>query len=387
MQTMLLTRDDFTKAIAADPAVAKALGLKAKRKPTTVRLKRQEALKRSHKAIRQFLAHDAELTTFKKRRIAGKKLRPGEENEALAHARSAEGSFRESMKHFGAFVAGNRTVFEPVVAAANRRTADAAFFSHPCFMSLKEAKVARDTGLNLSHASLAYDDAVLGRFSKNKAKRSTMSHKQLVKAIDRMSRTAVYGDSPLRLVQRGYVTLEGAGFFDFVLAVVDAVAAVVAAVVTVAATIAVIIAHPTPLGVIAAGAIFTTGMAVATGFADAARAAANRFNLGNSLAAYPERYMLSSGQSPPPQITGMSGSVATMLWAGQSPPQITGGTTSVPAYGLVGNLSRSKREVHQTFCPWLHLIDGRHIGRFDSLASAHSAGLDNCAYCIGGSKR
>lgn len=55
--------------------------------------------------------------------------------------------------------------------------------------------------------------------------------------------------------------------------------------------------------------------------------------------------------------------------------------------GYYGNHNRSKMEVHRMHCSWLHLINPSNIRIYGSLDDAHSAGLDNCHYCIGGSKR
>lgn len=68
-----------------------------------------------------------------------------------------------------------------------------------------------------------------------------------------------------------------------------------------------------------------------------------------------------------------------------------------PTYGerFVGNTN--KREVHDldneqtgaNECQIDEIISAGHAVTFspDSLAQAHSEGYDNCAYCIGGSRR
>jgi len=55
-----------------------------------------------------------------------------------------------------------------------------------------------------------------------------------------------------------------------------------------------------------------------------------------------------------------------------------------------GNIS--EKEVHdldneKTCCQINETIAARHALPFNDLATAHKAGHDNCAYCIGGSTR
>jgi len=52
----------------------------------------------------------------------------------------------------------------------------------------------------------------------------------------------------------------------------------------------------------------------------------------------------------------------------------------------------SEKEVHDldnetTQCQINEIIAAGHAVPFSSLETAHSAGYDNCAYCIGGSQR
>jgi hypothetical protein len=54
---------------------------------------------------------------------------------------------------------------------------------------------------------------------------------------------------------------------------------------------------------------------------------------------------------------------------------------------VIGNMSRSKLEVHLPNCSFLHLARPDHLRTLDTLADAQAAGLDNCYYCIGGSMR
>jgi hypothetical protein len=58
----------------------------------------------------------------------------------------------------------------------------------------------------------------------------------------------------------------------------------------------------------------------------------------------------------------------------------------------LGNSSPSKMEVHdldneKTLCQIDEIIKARHDRPYNSLTAAQTAGFDNCAYCIGGSKR
>lgn len=54
---------------------------------------------------------------------------------------------------------------------------------------------------------------------------------------------------------------------------------------------------------------------------------------------------------------------------------------------VIGNISRSKLEVHVPNCTRLYAIRADHLRTLETLADARAAGLDNCYYCIGGSMR
>ena len=54
---------------------------------------------------------------------------------------------------------------------------------------------------------------------------------------------------------------------------------------------------------------------------------------------------------------------------------------------VMGNMSRSKLEVHLPNCSFARLISAEHARTFSTLLDAKAAGLDNCYYCIGGSTR
>lgn len=51
------------------------------------------------------------------------------------------------------------------------------------------------------------------------------------------------------------------------------------------------------------------------------------------------------------------------------------------------NVSSSKMEVHRVNCPWLHLVSNKNIRVYSNIESAHQAGMDNCHWCIGDSRR
>jgi hypothetical protein len=58
----------------------------------------------------------------------------------------------------------------------------------------------------------------------------------------------------------------------------------------------------------------------------------------------------------------------------------------------LANISPSKLEVHdldneKTNCQIDEIIRAGHDKAYTSLASAHADGYDNCAYCLGSSKR
>ena len=58
----------------------------------------------------------------------------------------------------------------------------------------------------------------------------------------------------------------------------------------------------------------------------------------------------------------------------------------------LANKSPSKKEVHdldneKTLCQIDEVIRAGHDEPYSTLAAAHAAGYDNCAYCLGGSTR
>lgn len=58
----------------------------------------------------------------------------------------------------------------------------------------------------------------------------------------------------------------------------------------------------------------------------------------------------------------------------------------------LANVSPSKKEVHDldqetSQCQINEIIAAGHDRPFNSLEAAHAQGYDNCAYCLGGSRR
>lgn len=91
--------------------------------------------------------------------------------------------------------------------------------------------------------------------------------------------------------------------------------------------------------------------------------------------------------SSPPPPSQFSPSINASV-AGETASQLQ--VPSIPMYAaeyFLGNFSRSKMEVHRTNCHWLSLANPLHLQSVKSLDEAHSRGLDNCAYCLGNSKR
>lgn len=57
----------------------------------------------------------------------------------------------------------------------------------------------------------------------------------------------------------------------------------------------------------------------------------------------------------------------------------------VAGFAFVGN--RNTRELHRKKCPWIHKMSSYNKIPFGDIRQAHRRGFDNCAYCIGDSKR
>jgi hypothetical protein len=58
-----------------------------------------------------------------------------------------------------------------------------------------------------------------------------------------------------------------------------------------------------------------------------------------------------------------------------------------PKILYIGNKDKNHMEVHQHACPWLELVKSINKVKFTNLIDAHKQGFDNCAHCLGGSKR
>ena len=58
-----------------------------------------------------------------------------------------------------------------------------------------------------------------------------------------------------------------------------------------------------------------------------------------------------------------------------------------PKILFIANKDKYHMEVHQDTCPWLGLVKKSNKVRFTNLIDAHKQGFDNCAHCLGGSKR
>ncbi len=54
-------------------------------------------------------------------------------------------------------------------------------------------------------------------------------------------------------------------------------------------------------------------------------------------------------------------------------------------FDFIGNANT--REVHKKTCEWVGRMSDKNKRGFRSLSNAHKAGYDNCAYCLGGSRR
>ena len=54
-------------------------------------------------------------------------------------------------------------------------------------------------------------------------------------------------------------------------------------------------------------------------------------------------------------------------------------------FDYIGN--RNTKEVHKTDCEWVSRMSKSNRVGFRTLEHAHALGYDNCAYCIGDSKR
>ncbi len=76
------------------------------------------------------------------------------------------------------------------------------------------------------------------------------------------------------------------------------------------------------------------------------------------------------------------------LFAGSKVPilkPMQGKTKKLNDFEFIGNINT--REIHMRECSWVAQISKQNIVGFRSLTNAHKEGYDNCAYCIGESKR
>lgn len=58
-----------------------------------------------------------------------------------------------------------------------------------------------------------------------------------------------------------------------------------------------------------------------------------------------------------------------------------------PKILYIGNKDKKHLEVHRYDCAWLEMVKSANKVKFTNLVDAHKQGFDNCAHCLGGSKR
>ena len=58
-----------------------------------------------------------------------------------------------------------------------------------------------------------------------------------------------------------------------------------------------------------------------------------------------------------------------------------------PKILYIGNKDKGHLEVHRYDCAWLDMVKSANKIKFTNLVEAHKQGFDNCAHCLGGSKR
>lgn len=394
--TMASTRDEFANGVLAVPKVKKALD--------GARLEGKRFLTQAKRSLEKLMDFEDEAIEFKTMVVKGSKISFAEELAFVRSAHRAELAYRKLNGALLAWLQANAQTLNPLIRELRRRTDETLLFAHPAFMDVEFAEELSDTGIDLDQQTALYEDVVFGEYQSCAETLASLSFRSLLAEVASQAKDGRYIEGPYHLVRRGYITFSGAGrrgkkrrarrrerrqkrwarrpkWLNRM-----------AGTIKVGAGAAVF-----GFGVYRGGAMTLGGLASGNNLMAAAGAAVVvvSASAGTRIVRRGLEQIDFDAEPEPKIIAENYNSLAAPEGRGPGPSKVVAGLTVNPPVSTrrtkpkhyLGNMSRTKRELHSTDCAFLHLIDSQHLRRFGSLASARKSGLDNCHYCLGESKR
>lgn len=337
-------------------------------------------VRRVVRILKELRSYHKQVVSLAARRVQGKKVSLESELALVRAGVIAEKRFCElvaltaklSERHPAADAYG------PAIASYPHETA---IFANPAFLDRDETKLLKYLGADYQIAYGSYENHYLPR---RKQVQQLLADKKLriryMSQVGKVASRIPFAESPRNLVVQGVITFGGDGWWDALCAaVVSAVAAVVSVVAPPAAPLLVPIA-------IGAATTAVHEVAEAVGILEEDNEITIRATWDLDIwkskkteqdAALP--FLASDSNSRALSTTLPSGVVSAAR------PRTR--TTTLVGGEYIANTSYRKREIHRRSCPFLYLTNPTNLRVYSSLRQAHAAGMDNCHYCIGGSKR
>jgi hypothetical protein len=310
---------------------------------------------------KEFLSRHRKVSLFRQGHQKGRKISETTQRSLIKGALRSEQAFKNSVKSSLEIYYKNKAQFKIAHEQALADFENFRIFSNPVFFDKKIRATLGETGLTMKELRY-YHDIIFINNKNAKAFKKAFANESLdtifKKATANISK-APFPESNKMLGQMGILTITGGDDVNPMPYIAGAAAIVVGA----AATFFGAPQIGIPIMIGGAGLIGTEGWQDVTGTQDGNWG----INVNIPCSAQSSNPSVNTNYTPAPNIV--------------SPPP--------PGYSgrYYGNRSRSKMEVHNVYCPWLNLINREHLYVYNSLPEAHSAGLDNCAHCIGGSLR
>jgi len=296
---------------------------------------------------KDFLKYHRNVSLLRQIHQKGKQISEKQQRVIISNAIQSEQAFNNSIQSSLEILSSNKTNLKYAQEKIVANFDDFRIYSNPIFFDKKVRGTLLNMGLSMQelrhyHHVLSNNERHVKSIKQAFQKESFDS---ILKKASSNFKNRPFPESQEALRKMGILTITGGSFWD------DIGDFFVGAVTIAVAVVAVFVPF---IGPVIGGAIGTIG---AIGYA------------GVDL----------FGKSPSPEPALPISSDPCVYWVYPDPP-----TSETPYYG---NISRSKMEVHNASCPWLHSISSKNIKVYNSLADAHADGLDNCAHCIGGSIR
>lgn len=304
-------------------------------------------------ATRRMMKYHRSVNELSKQRLKGQKIPLNDEIAFVRKGAKAETDFRQMISS-GSAAARSNPATEAYAAAIATRPNDMHVFANPAFLSRSELAVVKYLGIEPKELTNYFEYFFLPRRQKVLEGLASGAINDLLEITETIAPRIPFPEAPRYLVARNLLTFGGDDD------AVDYVAGTVAIVVGVATT---------AVGVPWLGVPLIVGGAISI-----AKEAAE--DLG----------ILEEDKESSVEFTYPLPASNYQSWVSETQNQTAGERINSFGYAL-GNMSRTKLELHMPSCPFLHLIHPRHLRRFNNIDEGRAAGLDNCHYCIGGSLR